>query len=288
MGSSTSQARVLVATGEELLARSLETILAPAGFAVWQAFTGQAALDLAKNEPFDAFIVDLQPPDISGMSVTRALRTNPRITSATPVILMTAGAATRLVRLEALRAGANELRSGPLDAEEFVLDLQTRLRAKFDVDLARSEGLTDSATGVYNARGLERRAHEMAASAARRRAVFACAAFTPEASTVSPKDLAELGDRLARAFYSQARTSDALARVGPVEFVVLAPETDEAGAARLAERLARAVEGALGGNGGRVRLRTGHYALTEPPAASLDPLMPVARARAALGTIRAT
>src|SRR6185503_15100947 len=136
-------------------------------------------------------------------------------------------------------------------------------RAKFDVDLARNEGLTDTGTGIYNTRGLERRAHEMLASAARRHVVFACAAFTPDSTNGSPKDLGDFGDRLARAFYSQARTSDALARVGPVEFVVLAPETDEAGAARLAERLARAVEGAMGGNGGRVRLRTGHYALSE-------------------------
>jgi len=288
MGSPTSQARVLVATGEQVLARSLETILAPAGFAVWQAFSGQSALELAKQEPFDAFILDLQPPDISGMSVCRTLRADPHITPATPIILITATAATRQVRLDALRAGASDLRSGPLDVEEFVLDLEARLRAKFDVDLARSEGLTDSVTGVYNSRGLERRAHEVAASAARRHAVYACAAFTPDAATASPTDLMDLGDRLARAFYSQSRTSDALARVGPVEFVVIAPETDAAGAGRLAERLARAVEGALGGNGGRVRLRSGHYALPEPPAASLDPLMPVARARAALGTIRAT
>src|SRR6185436_3131543 len=112
------------------------------------------------------------------------------------------------------RAGASELRSGPLDAEEFVLDLQARLRAKFDVDLARNEGLTDTGTGIYNTRGLERRAHEMLASAARRHVLFACAAFTPDSTNGSPKDLGDFGDRLARAFYSQARTSDALARVG--------------------------------------------------------------------------
>ncbi len=102
-------------------------------------------------------------------------------------------------------------------------------------------------------------------------------------------ELAELGDKLGVAFYRQARTSDPLARVGPAEFVILAPETDAKGVTRLTERLAAAVENAVNSNGGdRVRLRAAHYAVAAPPVASLDPLMPVARARAALGTIRAT
>jgi GGDEF domain-containing protein len=190
------------------------------------------------------------------------------------------------MRLDALRAGASDLRSGVLDAEEFVLDLQARLAAKFTVDQARADGLTDAATGAYNTKGLARRANEVVASAARHHAVFACAAFAPE-GPVPAADLAELGDKLGIEFYRQARTSDALARVGPAEFVVLAPETDAKGAARLAMRLAAAVESSVNANGGsRVRLRSASYALAAPPAASLDPLMPVTRARAALGTIR--
>lgn len=290
MGSAPTQARVLVASGDELLSRSLETILAPAGFTVIQAFTGQATVDCAREEspPPDAFIIDLHAPDLDGLTVCRTLRAVPRVTAATPIILFTAAAATRHTRLDALRAGASDLRSGPLDAEEFVLDLQARLAAKFDADQARLEGLTDTTTGVYNVRGLERKAHEVAAGAARHHAVFGCAAFVPEIG-VPETGVSELGDRLARAFYSQARASDALARVGPVEFVVLAPETDAAGASRLAERLARAVESVVNENGGpRIRLRTAFYAIAGPPTTSLDPLMPVARARAALGTIRAT
>jgi PleD family two-component response regulator len=284
-----TQARVLVASGEEVMSRSLETILTPAGFTVVQAFTGQSTLDAAREVPApDAFIIDLQAPDLDGLTVCRALRADHYVTPGTPIILITASPATRQTRIDALRAGASDLRSGPLDAEEFVLDLQARLAAKFDGDQARLEGLTDTATGVYNMRGLERKAHEVAAGAARHHAVFGCAAFVPETG-VPETGVAELGDRLARAFHSQARTSDALGRVGPLEFIVLAPETDAAGAARLAERLGRAVESVMNENGGpRIRLRTAFYALAGPPTASLDPLMPVARARAALGTIRAT
>lgn len=288
MGRSLPQARVLVASGEEVLSRSIESILAPAGLIVVQAYTGQAVLDLARTDTPDAFILDIQSPDIAGLGLCRALRADPHVTAATPIILITGSAATRQMRLEALRAGAGELRSGTLDPEEFLLDLQARLVAKFDVDVARHEGLTDTATGIYNARGLARRAHEVVASAARHHSLFGCAAFVPD-KAIPPDEVAELGDKLARAFYSQARTSDALARVAPTEFVVLAPETDAVGAARLADRLARAVENVVGGNGsGKVRLRSAHYALSEPPAASLDPLMPVQRARAALGTISAT
>src|SRR6267378_2450163 len=108
MGSPLSppQARVLVASGEEVLARSIETILAPAGFVVMQAFTGEAALHLARHDPPDAFILDLQAPEIAGLSVCRALRAATYVTAATPIMLITAGAATRQMRLDALRAGA--------------------------------------------------------------------------------------------------------------------------------------------------------------------------------------
>ena len=61
-----------------------------------------------------------------------------------------------------------------------MLDLQARLSAKFAVDQAMVDGLTDAATGAYNAKGLERRAQELVASAARHHVLLACAAFVPE------------------------------------------------------------------------------------------------------------
>jgi len=283
-------ARVLIVTSEDIVSRSLDTILAPAGFTVAQVFTAAAALEIARHDtpPPDVFILDLQSADADGLNLCRELRALPRLTAATPILLITPGAGTRAMRLEALRAGASDLLSGVLDAEEFVLDLQARLAAKFTVDQARADGLTDAATGAYNTKGLVRRANEVVASAARHQAVFACAAFVPEGA-VPAADLADLGDKLGVEFYRQARTSDALARVGPAEFVVLAPETDAKGAARLALRLAAAVESSINSNGGsRVRLRSASYALAAPPVASLDPLMPVARARAALWTLRPT
>ncbi|HEV8399071.1 MAG TPA: response regulator [Gemmatimonadales bacterium] len=283
-------ARVLIVTSEEVLARSLDTILAQAGFSVAQVFTAADALEIARHDspPPDAFILDLLSADVDGLSLCGALRAQRRVNAATPIVLITPRAGSRQMRLDALRAGASDLRSGVLDAEEFVLDLHARLAAKFSVDQARAEGLTDTATGAYNTKGLERRANEVVAAAARHQAVFACAAFAPE-EPVPATDLADLGDKLGIEFYRQARTSDALARVGPAEFVVLAPETDAKGAARLALRLAAAVESSVNANGkSRVRLRAASYALAAPPVASLDPLMPVARARAALGTIQPT
>jgi len=276
-------ARVLVANAQEWFSRSLESILAPAQYTVVRAYTGPAALDLVRQSAPDAIILDLALPDSDGLKLCRTLRADPHVTASTPIILTTAGTATRQLRLDALRAGACELRSGPLDPEEFVLGLESRLRSKFDADRARDGGLTDPASGIYNAQGLARRAGEIASAAVRRHVVFACAVFVPEAAAA-----VELGDRLARAFRAQARTSDVVARLGPAEFAVLAPETDAEGIARLADRLARLVAGAVSGNGSdTVRLRAAHYALPEPPQASLDPLLLVTRARAALGAIPA-
>jgi len=277
MGSATPPrpARLLVASAEEWFSRSLETLLRPAQFTVARAYTGQAALDAVRDAPPpDAILLDLELPDPDGLTVCRAVRAGHFVSASTPIILTTSGPATRPLRLEALRAGAGELRSGPLDPEEFVLDIEARLAAKFDADRARDEGLTDQASGAYNTRGLERRAREVAAAAVRHRTVFGCAAIVPENG-----GSAELGDRLGKTLQGLARSSDVVARVGPAEFVVLAPETDAAGVAGLAGRLARTV-GAAG-----VRIRTAHAALPAPPDATADPLLPIRRARVTLGTV---
>src|SRR5437763_22968 len=52
---------------------------------------------------------------------------------------------------------------------------------------------------------------------------------------------------LGRVLRATGRRSDAIGRVGPGEFAVIAPGTDRAGAVLLAERLARAVTTAAGG-----------------------------------------
>ncbi|OLC06460.1 MAG: hypothetical protein AUH42_05595 [Gemmatimonadetes bacterium 13_1_40CM_70_11] len=164
-----SRARLaLIASAAEWLARALESVLQAEGYGVLRASSGAEAVERAGSGRLDAVLVAGDLPDLEGAAVCRALREQALITPSTPVILLTSAPATRERRLAGLRAGAWDHLGLPLDAGELVLKLDAYLRAKGDADGAREQGLVDYESGLYSARGLERRARELVADASRR------------------------------------------------------------------------------------------------------------------------
>lgn len=283
---------VLIGNDQEWSSRSLESILAPEGYAVLRAYTGHQALDRARTARPDVVIIDAQMPDISGFEVCRTLRDDPRFCPTTPIIITTAGSSGRAQRLEAHRAGAWEFLGQPLDGELLLLKFRTFLQAKRSVDLLRDESLLDHETGLYNMRGLAHRAREIGSEAFRRRHPLACVVFSPEPvySEEQPgnqeyaKDVAEAVGAVVR---ERGRTSDAIGRLGPWEFGVIAPATDTEGVLRLVERLGEIIEGMpLPSEGmAHIRLRAGYSAVPDFSAAALDPVELLLRATTALRQI---
>jgi DNA-binding response OmpR family regulator len=158
---------VLIANDQEWSARSLESILGPQGYAVVRAHTGRQAIDLAWRTHPDAIVIDSGMPDISGVEVCRLLRRDARFTVSTPIIVTTAGPAARADRLEAYRAGAWEYCTDPIDADALLLKLETFIASKRELDQCHDDSLIDRGTGLYNVRGLTRRAQELGADASR-------------------------------------------------------------------------------------------------------------------------
>src|ERR1043165_8135692 len=99
---------VLIANDQEWSARSIESILGPNGYSVVRAYTGQQALERARTSQPDIIILDAQMPDTPGFEVCRALRTDPRFSVTTPIVITTSGPSGRSQRLEAYRCGAWE------------------------------------------------------------------------------------------------------------------------------------------------------------------------------------
>jgi diguanylate cyclase (GGDEF)-like protein len=217
---------------------------------VLKAYTGQQALDLVQKVSPDALIVDVHLPDIDGIDLVRQLRASPTIQSMTPVLMITGGSVGRAERLEALGAGAWDILTHPVDPNELILRMETFVRAKQDADRLRDEGLTDPSTGFYNARGILKRAKEIGADAVRFDRPLTCIAFGPH-SLGGTKDAEALMEAVSRqvaaALRSVTRLSDTVGRLGPGEFVVVAPGTDQGGAVRLADRVFEAVEAASHG-----------------------------------------
>ena len=271
---------VLLANDQEWSSRSLESVLGPRGFATVRAFTGKQALELVRTTRADAIVLDVALPDISGLDIIRVLREEPAFQAGTPVILLTSGTPTRAQRLEAYREGAWELLSEPYDIEALVLKLELFVRAKREADRTLEAGLLDSATGLYNARGLARRAREIGADAARRRSSIACVALmahaegssAPEAVVGLDLEASVLG-RLSEVCRQSARISDVVGRLGRSELVVIAPSTDAEGAERIIARVRGQIEEVpvpIGGQQRQLRVTSGFAAVDDFSTSSSD------------------
>ena len=288
---------VLLAGDGQEATRWLRSLLEGGGYAVLQERSGQHTLERARTTEPDVILVDAEMPDMPGVELCRSLRSDPRVSSSTPILLMIREAATRTQRLAALRAGAWECIAPPHDADEILLKIGAYVHAKLDADRARTEGLLDAATGLYNRQGLARRARELGSQAFREHGPLACIVLAldtepAEPGVPEPPGGTSLG-RYVQAIKSAARLSDVIGRLSATEFAVLAPGTDAAGARRLAERLARSGSGttiAAAGSGpaaAPVRVRCGYEAVANVGYAPIEPVDLLVRAAAAIRTGRA-
>jgi len=287
---------VLLAGDGQEATRWLRGLLESGGYAVLQERSAQHALDRARSTEPDVILVDAELPDMAGVELCRTLRADPRVSSSTPILLTIRDAATRAQRLAALRAGAWECITPPHDADEILLKIGAYVHAKLDADRARTEGLLDAVTGLYNRQGLARRARELGSQAFREHGPLACVVIAldieqPE-GPAHQRGGASLG-RYVQAIKSAARLSDVIGRLSATEFAVLAPGTDAGGARRLAERLASSVStitvaSAAGApSAAPVRVRCGYEAVANVGYAPIEPVDLLVRAAAAVRTGRA-
>jgi PleD family two-component response regulator len=284
---------VLIANDQEWSARSLESILGPSGYAVVRAYTGQQALERARTSQPDLIILDAQMPDMHGFEVCRTLRSDPRFSATTPIVITTSGPSGRTQRLEAYRAGAWEFLGQPLDGEALLLKLNTFLLSKREVDALREENLLDSGSGLYNMRGLSRRAREIGAEAFRRRDPVACVVFAPDIEDGEEEPPGEearrMSDQVALLFRQAGRASDAIGRLAMAEYGVIAPATGPDAAVRMARRLGGAIESSpipMRGGERTLRLRAGYCAVPDFAESSVDAVELLLRATTALRDLK--
>jgi diguanylate cyclase (GGDEF)-like protein len=285
---------VLIANDQEWSARSLESILEPSGYSVIRAYTGQQALERARTSQPDLIILDAQMSDVHGFEVCRLLRSDPRFSATTPIIITTSGPSGRTQRLEAYRAGAWEFLGQPLDGEALLLKLATFLQCKLEVDSLRDESLLDPGTGLYNMRGMARRAHEIGADAFRRRDALACVVFSPEAEGAGPdepldEEIQRIAQQVGQLFRRTGRSSDAIGRLGQSEFAVIAPATSSEGALRLIQRLGGTIESSpipVRGGERYLKVRAGYCAVPDFAESPVDAVELLLRATTALRDLK--
>ena len=97
-----TRARVLVADYDEVVLATLEAALRLDGYDVVKAINGAEAVRLANAHPFDLILLDVEMPEMDGLTACRILRADPRFAT-TPIVIISA-----LNRAEHVMAGFAE------------------------------------------------------------------------------------------------------------------------------------------------------------------------------------
>src|SRR5438046_9050428 len=247
--------QLLVATHNHGAGLDLLALAERRGYTVRREHTGAQALEQAHTAPPDLIALDESLTDMDAFAACRGLRDDPHVGPGIPLLLISSQRPSSPQHHAALRAGGWEFLRHPFNAEEIGAKLDTYVLLKLDSDRVRRDTSVADASGFYTVRGLALRAHELTLQAFHHAQPLACVALAPVTVDGQNGDAVDLLGRVLRA---TGRRSDAIGRVGPGEFAVIAPGTDRAGAVLLAERLARGVKTLTGATPG---LRAGYDAV---------------------------
>jgi twitching motility two-component system response regulator PilH len=111
-------ARILVVDDSPTDVANLKAMLTRAGHTVSEAASGQAALDLIKEQKPDCVIMDVVMPGVNGFQATRTLSKDPA-TAAIPIIVVSAKN-QETDRVWALRQGAKEYLVKPVKESDLI------------------------------------------------------------------------------------------------------------------------------------------------------------------------
>ena len=115
--------RVLVAEDNPTNRKVIQKILERAGHHCTLAKDGEDALDKIEKKEFDAIILDMNMPGMTGMDVARMYRLMRGNMARAPIIMFSANVTTE-AREESLEAGADEFLPKPIQVNSFLQTLQ--------------------------------------------------------------------------------------------------------------------------------------------------------------------
>lgn len=115
-------ARLLLAEDNASVARATMMFLEASGFDVLLATNGTTALEMAKANRPELILMDIQMPDLDGLSVIELIRSIPELKQ-TPIVALT-GLGMPADEARCLNAGASHYVSKPYSLSKLVLEIQ--------------------------------------------------------------------------------------------------------------------------------------------------------------------
>ncbi len=209
------------------------------------ATSGPDAMRLARQNPPDVVLLDIELPGMSGFEVCSAMKATPALADV-PIIFITSHDGGD-EEVTGLSLGGVDFICKPPRPAQVLARVRMHLRMKQMADALRAAAYTDGLTGVANRRHFD--------EALTREWLRAQRAGTPLSLVMADIDAFkkyndhyghQAGDqclqRVALALrHALHRPADLVARYGGEEFALLLPETDAAGARFMATQLLAAV-----------------------------------------------
>jgi diguanylate cyclase (GGDEF)-like protein len=230
---------LLVVDDSETFCLMVEATLRGADYRVVSETDARNAMKLLREGDFDAVLLDLMMPEMSGLELLDRIRKH---FSVLPVVVVS-GHGSGDNTLEAMRRGATDFVSKPIDGP--LLDL--RIRRSIDLEQARRLANTDGLTGLYNHRYLQERLQQEIKRAERyRRQLSLVMADLDHFKLYNDAYGHPRGDQVlievAETLRHIGRSCDVVARYGGEEFTLILPETPAGEALVLAERARECIE----------------------------------------------
>ena len=119
--------RVLAVDDQPQNLRLLDAVLAPRGYTVLQAGSGEDALQILRAGGVDLVLLDIVMPGIDGYEVCRRIRADPD-TAFLPIVMITASGDQE--KVNAIQAGADDFVGKPFNRDELLARVASLARIK--------------------------------------------------------------------------------------------------------------------------------------------------------------
>jgi phosphate regulon transcriptional regulator PhoB len=120
------KSRILVVDDEQDILQLVTYNLKKEGYLVEEAHTGDAALRMVRERPYQLILLDLMLPGLSGMELCRIFKNHPG-TAHIPIIMLTARSA-EMDKVMGLETGADDYMTKPFSVRELVARVKSVLR----------------------------------------------------------------------------------------------------------------------------------------------------------------
>lgn len=241
------QGKILVVDDEKVNIQLLVNQLTLANYEVSSAANGIIALDMIEKDQYDLVLLDVMMPKLSGYEVCRILRktySNYEL----PILILTAKNQPHDI-ITGFEVGANDYLTKPFEKSEMLARVKTLLELKKSVAEAIENAVlanTDVLTDLDSRRHLFNRGYSLFETAKRASTDLSVLMMDIDhLKRINDLHGHDIGDEVIKAIALNIRASlrenDIVGRYGGEEFTAILPDTDEAEAIVVAERVLEAV-----------------------------------------------